>query len=387
MDLLVHVKGVLLESWNVLGDASFYLLAGFGIAGLLHVLLPDEKVMKYLGRSAGRLRSVINASVLGVPLPLCSCGVIPAAISLKKRGATRGATLSFLISTPQTGVDSIAITYALLDPIMTVFRPVATTVTAITAGLMENVVEPVTSFVGKKTLDGEDECSCADHSGCDPILASTVLPMVSSTSDGSDPCCESSCCESSCCAPSRGGSSLLNGLKYAYIDLMGDIALWLVVGILLAGLISYAMPAELISTYLGGGILSMFLALVVGIPLYICATASTPLAAVLIAKGMSPGAAFVFLLAGPATNVATITMVLKFLGKRSALVYLSSIAVCALLFGLLLDLIYGMLGVDASSIAGSAGALMPGHARDIFALILLPLMLYGFVRKRYLKRH
>ncbi len=380
MELTDHIEGILLESWHVLGDASFYLLVGFGIAGLLHVILPDDKVMKYLGRSAGRVRPVLNASVLGVPLPLCSCGVIPAAISLKKRGATRGATLSFLISTPQTGVDSIAITYALLDPIMTVFRPVATTVTAIVAGLMENVVEPLTSAGKKKTQQLESSC-CAGQGCADNKLTSSVLTMMPLEGEGGD-----SCCESSCCGSAGKGSRLLNGLKYAYVDLMGDIALWLAIGILLAGLISYAMPAELISTYLGGGVMSMILALVVGIPLYICATASTPLAAVLIAKGMSPGAAFVFLLAGPATNVATITMVLKFLGKRSVIVYLGSIAICALLFGLLLDLIYGLLGVDASSIVGSAGALMPDNARDIFALILLPLMIYGFLRKKYLQK-
>ncbi|MEA1984302.1 MAG: SO_0444 family Cu/Zn efflux transporter, partial [Euryarchaeota archaeon] len=308
------IQGVLIESWNIFLEAAPYLIFGFGIAGLLHVLVPDEMVMKYLGNSAGRIRSVINASLLGVPLPLCSCGVIPAAISLKQQGANRGATLSFLISTPQTGVDSIAITYALLDPIMTFFRPLASLTTAIAAGIAGNILD--------------DDGTSQDVSG--------QLTMLKKASDS---------CGCDSCAYSRNGYTsftgrLMAGMIYAYVQLLGDISKWLLVGIFLAGVISYAIPQTLISSYLGGGIGSMVIMLFVGIPLYICATGSTPLAAALVAKGMSPGTAFVFLLAGPATNMATIAVVGKFLGKKFTAIYLAVIAIFTLLFGLLLDYVY-----------------------------------------------
>ena len=136
--LLVLFSGVLLESWNIFVETAPYLIFGLGIAGLLNVLVPDQKIVDYLGASAGKIRSVINAALAGLPLPLCSCGVVPAAMSIRKRGANRGATLSFLISTPETGVDSIAVTYALLDPLMAVFRPLAALVTAVLTGLADN---------------------------------------------------------------------------------------------------------------------------------------------------------------------------------------------------------------------------------------------------------
>ncbi len=157
--VLALFSGILLASWEIFVEAAPYLIFGFGVAGLLNILVPDQKIVEYLGSSAGKVRSVINASLAGLPLPLCSCGVIPAAMSIRKRGANRGATLSFLISTPQTGVDSIAITYALLDPIMTVFRPIATLVTAILAGLADNLLigEEEKKKDGKKDDQGKKQ--------------------------------------------------------------------------------------------------------------------------------------------------------------------------------------------------------------------------------------
>jgi uncharacterized protein len=173
---------------------------------------------------------------------------------------------------------------------------------------------------------------------------------------------------------------LIKGIKYAYIELPAEISKWMLIGILFAGIISYAVPESLIHNYLGGGIGSMLVMLLVGIPLYICATASTPLAASLIAKGMSPGTAFVFLLAGPATNAATITMVAHFLGKRSAAVYLGTISLCALGAGFLLDWIYLKLGISAIATVGTAKELLPEDLKLGFAVFLLPLMLYGVFR-------
>ncbi|NPE29914.1 SO_0444 family Cu/Zn efflux transporter [Methanococcoides sp. SA1] len=362
--------GIALSSWNVLAEAAPYLLLGFGVAGILHVFVPDEKIMQYLGHSAGKFRSVLNASLIGVPLPLCSCGVVPAALSLKKRGATNGATLSFLISTPQTGVDSIAITYALLDPIMTVFRPIATFITALVAGVAEDILR----FPGDVSAKGVEKRPTKN------LLEMTTLPTPSTSL--------SSSCGCNSCGPKGAEDTdtfsgrVISGIRYAYVELLGDISYWLIIGIILAGIITYMVPEDLVGSHLGGGLVSMLLALVVGIPLYICATASTPLAAVLIAKGMSPGAAFVFLLAGPATNAATITMVLKYLGKRSTGVYLASIAVCAVAGGILLDMVYSYLGIDALSVVGSASEVMPEEVKNGFALLLLPLMVYGIYNQK-----
>jgi hypothetical protein len=352
--------GIALESWRLFVEMAPYLFLGFVIAGLLHVYIPERQIMKYLGSSAGKVRSALHATLLGIPIPLCSCGVVPTALSLQKKGATKGATLSFLISTPETGVDSIAITYALLDPIMTVFRPLATLITALSAGIAENFLNHEEPHIPEK--------KAADKKN---ILMMQPLAACSDTSCSCQP------------APTdtSGKTRFMGGIRYAFVELLGDISKWLVVGIVLAGVISYAVPYELVSSYLGGGIVSMLFMLVVGIPLYICATASTPLAAALIAKGMSPGTAFVFLLAGPATNAATITMVTKFLGKRSAALYIGTIAVCSLGFGLLLDLIYFRIGVEASSVVGSASEILPEPVKVIFALVLIPFIVYGISKK------
>lgn len=388
------LAGLMQATWEIFTEAAPYLVFGFGVAGLLNVLVPDQKIVEYLGTSAGKVKSVINASLAGLPLPLCSCGVIPAAISLRKRGASRGATLSFLISTPQTGVDSIAITYALLDPLMTVFRPIATLVTAVLAGLADNLL---LGEEDRKTEDGktEEEKSKTRPLGQIPLNVSS-LPLAGQGASSTGPCScgcghgkkeesgENRGSRGDGCGDKAGEKTtigrIMEGLKYAYIDLLGDISKWVLIGILIAGLISYAVPESLIQDHLSGGIGSMLLMLVVGIPLYICATASTPLAAALVAKGMSPGTAFVFLLAGPATNAATITLVARFLGKRSAVLYLAVISLCALGSGLFLDYIYLKMGISASATIGSAAQVLPESVKTLFALLLLPLMLYGIYR-------
>ncbi|WP_407283030.1 SO_0444 family Cu/Zn efflux transporter [Methanolobus sp. WCC1] len=361
------VLGILSESWGLFEEAAPYLFFGFVVAGLLHALVPDEKILKYLGKSAGKFRSALNASIIGIPLPLCSCGVVPTALSLKNRGATKGATLSFLISTPETGVDSIAITYALLDPIMTVFRPIASMTTALFTGLAENII-------GEKRESKKSLLSSENGS-----IALMQAPA----------CSDSSCSCHSETDIDENASILIKikkALKYSFVELLGDISGWLMVGILIAGIISFAIPDEMVGDYLGGGVFSMILMLVIGIPLYICATASTPLAAALVSKGMSPGTAFVFLLAGPATNAATITMVTRFLGKRSAALYLSMIAVCSLAFGLLLDMIYFRLGIEASSIVGNASEVLDPMVKTAFALLLIPFIVNGIYKQRKLKK-
>ena len=429
--------GILISSWEVFVEAAPYLIFGFAVAGILNVLVPDKKIVDYLGASAGKIRSVIIASLAGLPLPLCSCGVIPAAMSLRKRGANRGATLSFLISTPEVGVDSIAITYALLDPLMAVFRPLAAFVTAVLTGLAENLLiredpeksgskKPENS--GKKveilaasTLVGvstactkcnSPSCSCSTsevpEKEINPVLKTMpskttdlelkagsgegVRPLLLSTTtyvpESKTPSCGCSHCEQEKNEPFPNKrikrsikDEFLQGLKYSFIELPGEISKWMLIGILLAGIISYAVPETLIRDYLGGGLWSMMVMLFVGIPLYICATASTPLAASLVAKGMSPGTAFVFLLAGPATNAVSITMVARYLGKRSAALYVGVISLCALGAGILLNWLYLKLGMSATATIRSAEELLPESIKMGFAVLLLPLMLYGIIRR------
>jgi uncharacterized membrane protein YraQ (UPF0718 family) len=329
-------------AWHLLQESSVYIIFGLIVAGLLRTFLNPASVVHHFGQ--GRVRSVFKASILGIPIPLCSCGVLPAAASLKKQGANNGAVTAFMISTPESGVDSIAITYALLDPIMTVIRPVVAFITGATAGIMEN-------FFGSKNETKQP------------------IPDLTCPVDG--------CCDGENCAPEvhRAHHTFMEkttaGLKYAFTDLWRDLATWFMVGLVLAGIISALIPPDQISRYLGGGVPSMLIMLAIGIPLYICATASTPIAAALILKGVSPGAALVFLIAGPATNIATLTVLVGVLGRRATLIYLSTIAAAAVIFGLATDYIYGLLSLDAKAMAGQASELIPSWAQWGGAFIIL----------------
>jgi uncharacterized membrane protein YraQ (UPF0718 family) len=271
---------------------------------------------------------------------------LPAAVSLRKQGASNGATTAFLISTPESGVDSISITYALLDPVMTVARPFAAFVTAAVAGISEN-------FFGRK----EENLR--------------ITPDLSCPVDG--------CCSGDECDPKLHSrhhtfwEKIKAGIGYAFGELWQDIAKWFLFGLLLAGLITVLIPDDVFSRYLGQGLPAMLLMLIVGIPLYICATASTPIAAALILKGVSPGAALVFLLAGPATNMASLTVLVGTLGKRATVIYLSSIAVCSVLFGLIVDQIYARWGISAQAMVGQASEVIPMWAQWAGALFVLML--------------
>ena len=330
------------ESWELLRESSVYVLFGIFVAGLMRVFVQPEAVSRHLGK--GRVRSVLKAAALGVPIPLCSCGVLPAAVSLKRQGANNGATAAFLISTPESGVDSIALTYALLDPVMTVARPVAAFTTAAVSGIAENLL----------SVEKEGE-----------IIPSDLRCPVDNCCDGVD------------CVPEVHKShhtffeKLKAGLRYALFELWGDIAPWYLLGLLLAGIITALIPSELMGRHLGGGLPAMLIMLAVGIPLYICATASTPIAAALILKGVSPGAALVFLLAGPATNVTSLTVLTGLLGKRATAIYLVSIAVVSVACGLVLDQVYAFLGISAQAVAGQAAEIIPLWVQVAGAMALL----------------
>jgi uncharacterized membrane protein YraQ (UPF0718 family) len=336
------LTGTFVEAWHLLLESSAFILFGLMVAGLLRVFLSPSSVAHHFGN--GRFLSVFKAALLGVPIPLCSCGVLPAAASLKKQGANNGAVTAFLISTPESGVDSISITYALLDPIMTVVRPLVAFVTAFFAGISENLFG-----VNKNQVQELPDLSC-------PI-------------DG--------CCDGINCSPEEHwnhhtfSEKLAAGLRFAFTDVWRDLVGWFMVGLLLAGLITAMIPDEFMARFLGGGLSSMLLMLAVGIPLYICATASTPIAAALILKGVSPGAALVFLIAGPATNITSLTVLLGVLGKRATAIYLSAIALSAILFGLALDWVYGTLGISAQAVVGQASEVIPEWVQYGSVLILL----------------
>ncbi|MCX5871580.1 MAG: SO_0444 family Cu/Zn efflux transporter [Deltaproteobacteria bacterium] len=341
------ISAVVAASWSLLLDSSIYILFGILISGLLKMVLNPATVVKHLG--SGRFSSVIKAAFLGVPLPLCSCGVLPAAVSLKKQGANKGATTAFLISTPESGVDSIAISYALLDPIMTVIRPVAAFVTAIIAGFIENII------------DWPQPCAhIATDVSCDVSCPVEDKPLTGAT-----------CAPDVHVSPHGLWTKIITGLRYALVDVWGDIAIWFFGGLVIAGLIMVLVPDELMLRWLNGGFSSMLIMLAVGIPLYICATASTPVAAALILKGVSPGAALVFLLVGPATNITSLAVLVGILGKKGTFRYLFTLSGCAILFGLAVDQIYKMAGISPQAVIGEAAELVPYGARLAGALLLL----------------
>jgi HflK protein len=355
--MLDFLANVVSQIAIVFYEGSFYILVGFVIAGVLSELVPDRLVAKHLGGE--NLRSVAVAALFGAPLPLCSCSVLPAAAGLRRQGASRAATVSFLISTPETGVDSIALTYGLLGPVMAVVRPVVAIITSIVAGLVSIGIPDDES--GDRTFEAElAELDAHDH--------------------GADTCGDDGCAQEGAAAAterSDDAGRLRRILRYAFVTLLDDIAFWMLIGIVLSGILSAALPDDFFSRVIGweGGLVPMIAMALVGVPLYLCASASTPVAAALLAKGLSPGAALVFLLTGPAASAASIAVVGKMLGRRRLRAYLGSIAGVSITAGLLLDA-YGGEAVRSTVLAAGAAPDTPLFATVktasavIFALAL-----------------
>ena len=286
---------ILSEIWFLLCEMSPFLLLGFMLAGLMHEFVPNTLYTRYLGKPT--FGSVVLAAFFGVPLPLCSCGVIPTAMGIRREGASKGATISFLIATPQTGVDSIIATYSLMGLPFAVIRPVVALLTAIFGGTLCNVVENVDDNLNANLSDDKK-------------------PTSSSTS-----------------SPKR----LRRAFAYAFGEMMEDIGKWLAVGLVVAGIITAAVPNSWFNIFQDNTLYSILFVLVFSIPMYLCATGSIPIAMALMLKGLTPGAALVLLMAGPACNAASILVVGKVLGKRTMLIYLVSIVVGAIVFGFGID--------------------------------------------------
>lgn len=338
------ITRILVECWSMTVEMAPYLLLGFAIAGMLSAFITPATVEKHLGGCG--LWPVIKASLFGVPLPLCSCGVLPVTASLRKHGAGKGATLSFLISTPQTGVDSILVTYSLLGPVFAVFRPIAAFVSGILGGFTADRLDPDVAQDREHRAHCDDEC---------------------------------------CGTDARKRNRLVQSLRHGFVVLPRDIAVPMVGGLLIAGAVSAMIPEDFFAAHLGGGFVSMLVMMVVSIPVYVCATASVPIAAAMMMKGLSPGAALVFLIAGPATNAAALATLWKILGRRSVLIYLATVAVTSLVCGAIIN---ALVGTSAPAAAAMNAHLhcaettnLFGTASAIVLLILLGVAWVGGLRR------
>ena len=360
--MMTIIKKIILEIWHVYLDVSVFMLFGFLMAALLYVFFKTDRIKTYLGK--GRVKPVLLAAIFGIPIPLCSCGVIPVVTGLKKQGANDGAALAFMIATPESGVDSIAVSWAMLDPVMTVMRPIAGFITAISTGITANIfssrdqkepsITPEPFFV--QAPQPEFPCSCSSES-CTNAPGKTVHEAPLST-------------------------RLAQGLNFAFGELLTDIAKPFAIGVIIAGFITFFFPSGISTWSQNNPLLSMLVMLVAGIPMYVCATSSTPIAAALIIKGLNPGAALVFLLAGPATNAATMGVVKKIFGGRTLAIYLGMISFCSLAMGSLLDLTYKLMAIQPAVVMGKASDVLPYGVELTAALILAALLARSLFKRR-----
>ncbi|MCA9771143.1 MAG: SO_0444 family Cu/Zn efflux transporter [Myxococcales bacterium] len=373
---------VLRNSLVILNEAALFILGGMAVAALLHEYLKPELIARYTGERS--IRSVVMATLLGAPLPLCSCGVVPTVVALKKKGARRESLISFLISTPETGVDSIAISYALLGPVMAVVRPLTAIVTSIVAG----AALMVSSDDREVELDDAEMERLLKESQEDDHDHAHGHGDAHGAPDAGDACCDHDAPPLTPPAARGRFGAFFASLKgdpstrlgrivgFAAKDLLDDITFWLLLGVLIAGLLTTVLPANFLGEYLGSGLFSMLVAAGLGLPLYMCASASTPMAAAFVAKGLNPGAALVFLLTGPATNAATITIISRFFGSRFVKIYVLSILVVGLLAGAALNRLLAFTGWTVTPVVepvsvGTAWGLAKIIGTTVLALLML----------------
>lgn len=333
-------------------------MLGLFIAGVINVYLPKDFLNKHLG-SEGFL-TTIKAALIGAPMPLCSCGVIPAALGLRRAGASKSATTAFLVSTPETGVDSISVSYVLLGPFMAIIRPIAAITSAIVAGVLVGKEDDVKSVTNTATV-----ASCCSQEQVSP---ENVSPKV--VGDKATACCRTE-------KPTLTRPSFWQQLKKAALfsstKLLQDTAKWLLIGLFFAALVQTYVPVSFFSEW-GSGIFAMVVVILIAIPMYVCATASTPIAAGLLLSGVSPGAVLVFMLAGPATNVATLGIVLSELGKRAVGAYLTGVIGVAIIFGLLTDYLVEHYQIEVTPMIGEHHELLPMWLSQLMALLLAALL-------------
>ncbi|MCL1093941.1 SO_0444 family Cu/Zn efflux transporter [Shewanella kaireitica] len=422
-------------------DSAPWLLLGLFLAGMLKMFVPMAWMQKQLGGHG--FKTTVKAAVLGAPLPLCSCGVIPAAVGLRRSGASKAATTSFLVSTPETGVDSVTVSYVLLGPFMAIVRPIAAVTSAIVAGLLvgrdDDETKPV---VDTKEATSSSCCSSkaepkAKTSSCcgsekkatvsmKPMTQSSVMSQSANatplnltpvTEQTKSSCCSSekpaakaestSCCSSkssdaaeteSCCESTKDiatelkGTSVISrigkGLHFAATDLVRDTTVWLLIGLFFAALVTTYVPGDFMAKW-GDGILAMLVMVLISVPMYICATASTPIAAGLLLAGVSPGAVLVFMLAGPATNIATLGVVTKELGKRALFGYLGGVLGVALVSGILVNYLVETFGFVVMPQVGEHHNLLPAavvYSSGVLLAILMAKVFLDMLPKNWWRR-
>jgi len=365
--MIAFLTAFALNTWHMVAEMAPYLIFGFAIAGLLHVLIRKEQVQRLLGKPS--LGAVFKACLIGVPMPLCSCSVIPVAAALHKSGASRGATAAFLSSTPQTGVDSMLATYSLMGGLFATVRVVVAFVSGIVTGFL------IELFCNNRVEDNTPPSSPASS------LSPTLTPNPQSTP--SEITSMSKTPQVSALKPqvsSPQPSRLSTALRYGFINLPADLAVALLVGLALAGLITTLLPPDLISGPISTGPLAFLLATVISLPLYICATASIPMAYALMAAGLSPGAALIFLIAGPATNTATVISLWKMLGHKATLIYLGSLIVIAWIAGWLLNSTLGTQTIEHSM--HQHAAMAPEFWQHVSGIVLILILLVSLYLSR-----
>ncbi len=342
----------------MLNEMSPYILLGFLIAGLMHSFIPQKTFARHL--SGTGWKAVVKSTLIGIPLPLCSCGVLPTAIGMRRNGASKAASTSFLIATPQTGVDSIAATWSLLGPAFAIIRPFAALFTALFGGLAVGKSEANES----NTQTTTDDCAADTHHHSH-THSHTHQRNVDNAENATR------------------WDKTKNALRYGFIDLVGSIGNWLVAGLIIAAIITVYVPEDFFSILGKTPILSMIAVLVIAIPMYVCATGSIPIAMSLVMKGLSPGTALVLLMAGPAANFASFTLISREMGKKSATIYLASIIVGSMAFGLAIDYL-----LPASWF--TIPAMHESHCHEvgsvsifssICSLILVSLLLFTFIKR------
>jgi len=327
------LRQIVVDFWSVFAAMSPFLLFGFFVAGLLSTLVSRKMVERHLGGPG--LLPLFKAAIFGVPLPLCSCGVIPVSMSLHKQGAGKGSTVAFLLSTPQASVESILVTYSLLGGIFAVARALVALLTGFVGGLLVNLF-------GRPAAE-------------EPRV------VVEETGEG--------------VTIPTWRTRFVDAMRYAFITLPRDIGKPLLIGLTIAAIISALTPDDFFAERLGRGLPAMLLMMAVGIPIYVCASASVPVAAAMILKGLSPGAALVFLMTGPATNAAGLATIWNVLGRRTALLYLATVAGCALAAGFLLDLLFYEMQIE---IISHSHHMIPRVVEHLAAFVLLALLTYAF---------
>jgi uncharacterized membrane protein YraQ (UPF0718 family)/copper chaperone CopZ len=338
--MLHYIESYFIELFELTNEMAPYLLLGFLFAGILHVFIRQNRIVRYMGKR--NFKASLNSALIGIPLPLCSCGVIPTGISLYKNGASKGSSVSFLVSTPQTGVDSVLVTWSLLGLPFALIRPVIALLTGVFGGALTNI------FTKKEEQE-------RPH-----VIIQTK----------------------------EKGSKLMRMLKYAFVDFLQDISKWLIIGLVLAAFMAVLIPDGFFTQYLDNPLLSMLIVLLASVPLYVCATGSVPIAAVLLMKGLSPGAALVFLMAGPATNAATMTVIGNSMGRKTLISYMASIIGGAVIFGLMIDYLFPEGFFITSALAGGhmhEHEILPTWLKIGSTVALVLLIINGYLRKYFFK--